>query len=59
MKGRRAEGEEINGLVAAEQERLGLSTPVNQRLIEVARRIEAGELRPGPENAELLRRSLT
>jgi 2-dehydropantoate 2-reductase len=59
MKGRRAEGEEINGLVAAEQERLGLSTPVNRRLIEVARRIEAGELRPGPENAELLTRSLT
>jgi 2-dehydropantoate 2-reductase len=54
IKGRRAEGEEINGLVAAEQGRLGLSTPVNQRLIEIARRIEAGELRPGPENAELL-----
>jgi 2-dehydropantoate 2-reductase len=54
IKGRRAEGEEINGLVAAEQDRLGLATPVNERLIEIARRIESGELRPGPENAELL-----
>jgi 2-dehydropantoate 2-reductase len=54
MKGRRAEGEEINGLVVAEQARLGGSAPVNARLIEVARRIEAGELEPRPENAELL-----
>jgi 2-dehydropantoate 2-reductase len=53
-KGRHAEGEEINGLVVAEQARLGGSAPVNARLIEVARRIEAGELEPKPENAELL-----
>jgi 2-dehydropantoate 2-reductase len=54
MKGRRAEGEEINGLVVAEQERLGGSAPVNARLIEVARRIEAGELEPQAANADLL-----
>jgi 2-dehydropantoate 2-reductase len=54
MKGRRAEGEEINGLVVAEQERLGGSAPVNERLIEVARRIEAGELEPQASNADLL-----
>ena len=53
-KGRHAEGEEINGLVVAEQSRLGGSAPVNARLMEVARRIESGELRPSPENAELL-----
>jgi len=54
MKGRHAEGEEINGLVVAEQARLGLSAPANQRLIEVARRIESGELKPAPENAQLI-----
>jgi 2-dehydropantoate 2-reductase len=54
MKGRRAEGEEINGLVVAEQRRLGGSAPVNERLIEVARRIESGELEPDRSNAELL-----
>jgi 2-dehydropantoate 2-reductase len=59
MKGRRAEGEEINGLVVAEQERLGGSAPVNRRLIEVARRIEAGELAPDPANAELLLSALS
>jgi 2-dehydropantoate 2-reductase len=54
MKGRRAEGEEINGLVVAEQRRRGGSAPVNERLIEVARRIESGELEPDRSNAELL-----
>lgn len=54
MKGRRAEGEEINGLVVEEQQRLGGEAPVNRRLIEVARRIEAGELPLDVSNAELL-----
>lgn len=53
-KGRHAEGEEINGLVVAEQARLGGSAPVNARLMEVARRIESGELQPDPANADLL-----
>ena len=54
IKGRRAEGEEINGLVVAEQARLGGDAPVNRRLIEVARRIERGELALDPGNAALL-----
>ncbi|HYC81562.1 MAG TPA: 2-dehydropantoate 2-reductase N-terminal domain-containing protein [Solirubrobacterales bacterium] len=54
VKGRRAEGEEINGLVVAEQERLGGDAPVNRRLVEIARRIEAGELELSVGNAELL-----
>ena len=53
-KGRHAEGEEINGLVVREQARLGGVAPVNARLMEVARRIESGELETKPENAELL-----
>jgi 2-dehydropantoate 2-reductase len=54
IKGRHAEGEEINGLVVAEQERLGGTAPVNQRLVEVARRVESGELELGLDNAQLL-----
>jgi 2-dehydropantoate 2-reductase len=54
MKQRRAEGEDINGVVVREQRRRGASAPVNERLVEVARMIEAGELRPDRANAELL-----
>jgi 2-dehydropantoate 2-reductase len=54
MKGRRGEVEEINGRVVREAERIGASVPANQRTVEVARRIERGELRPDPDNAELL-----
>ena len=53
-KGRHAEGEEINGLVVAERQRLGGDAPVNRRLVEVARRIERGELGLEVGNAELL-----
>jgi 2-dehydropantoate 2-reductase len=54
MKERRAEGDDINGVVVREQRRRGGGAPVNERLLEIARRIEAGELRPDPANAELL-----
>ena len=54
MKGRHAEGEEINGLVVAEQRKLGGAAPVNERLMEVARRIESGELEPDIAHAGLL-----
>ena len=54
VKGRRAEGEEINGLVVAERERLGGDAPVNRRLVEIARRIEAGQLQLSVDNSQLL-----
>jgi 2-dehydropantoate 2-reductase len=50
--GRRSEVDEINGLVVAE---LGAAAaPANAAVVEVAHRIEAGELGPGPENYALL-----
>ena len=55
IKGRRAEIDEINGLVVDGQEGLGGDAPVNRRLVEIARRIERGELAPDPANADLLR----
>jgi 2-dehydropantoate 2-reductase len=54
MKGRRAEGEEINGLVVKELKRFGHTSSVNERLVELSGQIEAGLLTPGPSNADLL-----
>lgn len=58
LKGRRAEGEEINGLVVEVLERTGASAPVNAALMELARGIEAGELEPGLANADAMRAAL-
>jgi 2-dehydropantoate 2-reductase len=54
IKGRKGEGEEMSGLVVREMEKLGAEAPVNQRLVEISRRVESGELQPGLENAELM-----
>lgn len=54
-KGRRAEVDDINGLVVREGERLGGAVPVNMALVEIAGRIERGDLDAGPANADLLR----
>ena len=54
MKGRRSEVSEINGLVVREQRRLGGSAPLNERVVDLALRIEAGELEARPENLALL-----
>lgn len=54
MKGRRAEVDEINGLVADEQRKMGGRAPVNERLVEIAHRIERGELKADPSNAALV-----
>lgn len=53
-KGRRSEAEDLNGLVVAEGARLGIPTPVNTRIVELARRVERGELQPDAAHAPLL-----
>lgn len=53
-KGRHSEVAELNGFVVAEAARLGGAAPVNQRVVEVAGRIESGELPGGEGNVELL-----
>ena len=53
-KGRRSEAEDLNGLVVAEGRRLGIPTPVNTRIVELARRVERGELRPDAANTPRL-----
>jgi 2-dehydropantoate 2-reductase len=54
MKGRRAEVDDINGLVAREQTRLGGRAPVNEKLVEIAMKIESGALKADPSNVGLL-----
>lgn len=54
VKGRRSEVGDINGNVVSLGAENGVATPVNRAVVEVARRIEAGELSPHPDNLELL-----
>jgi 2-dehydropantoate 2-reductase len=49
MKGRRTEIDFINGLVAAKGAELKIATPANSGIVEVVRRVERGEIPPGPE----------
>jgi 2-dehydropantoate 2-reductase len=53
-KGRRGEGEDINGLVVTEARRLGMATPVNEVLVDWSQRIERGELAYEMANIEPL-----
>jgi 2-dehydropantoate 2-reductase len=53
-KGRRSEAGDMNGVIAAEQRRLGGTAPYNAWVTELARRIERGELRLHPGNLPLL-----
>jgi 2-dehydropantoate 2-reductase len=56
LKGRHSEVDDINGLVVAEAARLGIPAPANSAVVELAHRIERGELGPDrPNLAELLR----
>ena len=52
--GRHSEVDDVNGLVAAEYVRLSGRAPVNEAIVEVAHRIERGELAPDPANHAVL-----
>lgn len=53
-KGRRAEVEEVNGLVVDTLKARGQDAPVNRRVVEIALEIEANRLEPKPDNAALM-----
>ena len=55
MKGRHSEVDDINGIVVAEQARRGGAASVNAAIVELAYRIERGELAPELSNLALLR----
>lgn len=54
MRGRRTEINELNGLVVAEGQRLGVPTPVNQAVVNEVLRHGVGTLQPSPQNLEPL-----
>ncbi|MEU6537129.1 2-dehydropantoate 2-reductase [Streptomyces sp. NPDC047000] len=58
QKGRHSEVDELNGFVLAEHRRLLGDAPANARTVELAHRIESGDLPARPSNAELLLASL-
>lgn len=57
-KGRRAEVREVNGWVVDILRAHGREAPVNQRVVEIALRIEAGLIRPDQNNVALLKGDL-
>jgi 2-dehydropantoate 2-reductase len=54
VKGRHSEVDDINGAVVTAGRRLGLSTTVNEAVVEVAHRIERHQIEPGEHNLDLL-----
>ena len=52
-KGKLTEVDAINGAVSAYGRQIGFPTPVNDRVVEIIHKIEAGELKAGPDNIRL------
>jgi 2-dehydropantoate 2-reductase len=55
IKGRHSEVDDLNGLVVVERAKRGSAAPVNAAVVEIAHRIERGDLKPSPNNLALLR----
>ena len=55
LKGRYSEVDSINSLVAEERRRFGKMAPANGAVVEVTRRIHAGELKPRVSNLAIAR----
>jgi 2-dehydropantoate 2-reductase len=55
MKGRRTEIEFLNGYIVREGEKVGIAARANERLVEVVKQVERGELKPDPRNITDLR----
>lgn len=53
-KSRHSEVDDLNGEVVSVGERVGVGTPVNRAVVDLAHRIERGEIDPRPENASIL-----
>jgi 2-dehydropantoate 2-reductase len=50
QKGRRTEIDFMNGFIARKGAELGLRTPANEKIADLVRRIERGELKPSPSH---------
>jgi 2-dehydropantoate 2-reductase len=58
LKGRRTEADDLNGYVVRKGRAVGVPTPMNEAVAELARRLEAGELQQDSANLHLLSRYL-
>jgi 2-dehydropantoate 2-reductase len=58
LKGRRTEVDYIPGHVVRRGREFGVATPMNARLADLVREVEAGRLPGGPENLSLIRSAL-
>ncbi len=54
MKGRRTEVDYLNGFVVKKAEEAGVPVPMNQEIVRLMKKVEAGELNPDPANIEKL-----
>ena len=55
LKGRRSEVEYLNGLVVAKGREARVPTPFNEAVMTLTKRIEPGEMKPGPSNFSVLK----
>ena len=55
MKGRRTEIDFLNGFVVREGEKIGIAARANERLVDLVKRVERGELTADPRNITDLR----
>ena len=53
-KGRKTEIDYLNGYVARRSAETDFSTPMNEAITQLVRRVERGELKPDPDNAKFL-----
>lgn len=53
-KGKKCEIEAINGVVSSYGDKVGIETPINDRIVEIVKEIESGMLIPEWENIQLL-----
>jgi 2-dehydropantoate 2-reductase len=54
LKGRRTEVDYLNGYVVRRGRAIGVPTPMNEAIVALTKRLEAGELKPSPANLQLL-----
>ena len=49
-KGRRTEIEFMNGLIVDKGKQIGIPTPSHEKLVDLVRRLERGEIKPSPSH---------
>ena len=58
IKGRRTEIDYLNGYVVHKGKQVGMSIQLNQKVVELVKKVEREEAQPGPSNLEQLERHL-